>query len=445
MTESAWPYGRNPLTIAVVGLGKIGLPLAVEYARRGHHVIGCDANPRVVDHVNAGRAPSDEEPGLDAGIAAARRDGRLRATAETPAAVRGADAVVVIVPVAVDAAHDIDFHALDAATHDVAVGLSRGTLVLYETTLPVGTTDRRLRPLLEEASGLSAAHDFHLAYSPERVSVGHIARDLATYPKVVGGVTPAATNAAVVFYQLALDAPILRMASADAAEFVKLIETTYRDVNIALANEFAAFADTHGLDIRAAIAAANTQPYSHIHTPGVGVGGHCIPVYPYFLLRDAGDGLTLPRQARRVNDAMAEYALRRMEAVIGSLGGCTVLILGATYRGDVRESAFSTARLLRDALLARGARPLVLDPLYSERALTDLGYEPLRPEDVESVDAIILQAGHSAFRRFGFHPFTRCRAVLDGRGVLSREAVERAGLRYLAIGDGGLRCAELHE
>src|SRR5207244_7654772 len=227
---------------------------------------------------------------------------------------------VVIVPVVVDAQHQVTYKATDAATEANAAGLQPGTLVVYETTFPVGTTSSRLRHILEHTSNLQAGRDFYLAYSPERVSSGSIFRDLRIYPKVVGGIDEQSTAAALEFYRSVLDADVITMKSTDEAEFVKLIETTYRDVNIALANEFACFADAHGLDVATAITAANTQPYSHIHMPGVGVGGHCIPVYPYFLLAGVEEAepdallsempmLTLPRSARRINDAMSESAV----------------------------------------------------------------------------------------------------------------------------------------
>jgi len=203
-----------------------------------------------------------------------------------------------------------------------------------------------------------AAHGwsrFYLAYSPERVSSGHIFRDLRIYPKVVGGIDERSTAAATAFYRAVLDAAIITMASTDEAEFVKLIETTYRDVNIALANEYARFADLHGLDVAAAIAAANTQPYSHIHAPGVGVGGHCIPVYPYLLLHGVTEGLELTRHARAINDGMAAYAVERIEAVIGSLAYRSVAYPWRRLPGNVREPAFSSAKLLQKALEAREA------------------------------------------------------------------------------------------
>jgi nucleotide sugar dehydrogenase len=428
--------GLDGSRAVVVGLGKIGLPLAVQYAEHGLHVYGCDRNPAVVDTVNSGASHVHEELGLEERVARLVRTELLTATVDTTAAVREAAVVVVIVPVVVDEHHAVDFAGITAATEAVGRGLQRGTLVIYETTLPVGTTAGRLRAVLEEASGLIAGQDFDLAYSPERVSSGSIFRDLAAYPKVVGGITEQSTAAAAAFYSAVLDAPIMRMQSIDEAEFVKLAETTYRDVNIALANEFAQFADAHGLDAAAAIAAANTQPYSHIHSPGVGVGGHCIPVYPYFLLHGDDGHLTLPRHARAINDGMADYAAERVEQEIGSLRDQTVLVLGVAYRGDVRETAFTSARLLQQALRARGARVLADDPLFSDDELMALDYTPLHADQCAAVRAIVVQAGHRAYQSLDFTQFSSCQVVLDGRQALERARIESLGIRYLTIGDG---------
>ncbi len=438
---------RSPSTVAVVGMGKIGLPLAIQFAQHGRRVIGCDVNPQVVTMLNNGQAHVQEEPELAVAVASAVASGALSATLNTTEAVRQAGIVVVIVPVVIDANHEVNFQAIDAATTAIGEGLQPGTLVIYETTLPVGTTSVRLRELLERTAKLRAGQDFLLAYSPERVSSGFIFRDLRNYPKVVGAIDEQSLDAAVAFYRSVLEAKIITMASTDEAEFVKLIETTYRDVNIALANEYACFADAYGLDVVAAIAAANTQPYSHIHMPGVGVGGHCIPVYPHFLLAGVEKSeshalfpelpmLMLPRAARRINDEMAGYAVSRIEAIVGSLERQPVLILGVAYRGDVRESAFTSARLLQDALQDHGATVYADDPLYSEDELRAMGFMPLLPGREEEIQAIVLQAGHQAYREFDFSRFPHCRVVLDGRRALCRERIEALGMRYVAIGDG---------
>lgn len=441
-------FAERTAVVAVVGLGKIGLPLAIQYVRQGRRVIGCDVNPRVVETINTGRTHVREESGLGAAVAAAVTQGSLSATLDTAAAVREADVVVVIAPVMVTDEHEIDFRAIDDASVAIGAGLTPGMLVIYETTLPVGTTAGRLRALLERTSRLQVGRDFYLAYSPERVASGRIFRDLAAYPKVVGGIDGGSAEAAAMFYGSVLDAEVVRMASASDAEFVKLIETTYRDVNIALANEFARYADSRGLDVAAAIAAANTQPYSHIHDPGIGVGGHCIPVYPYFLMHDANGELSLPRRARIINDEMATYAIQRIEAAIDSVEGCAVLILGIAYRGDVREPAFSSARLLRSALEARGGRAWALDPLFEDAELAAMGYLPFRPELAGEVRAIVLQANHRGFQGFDFGRFPNCRVVLDGRRAMSPQDVARIealGMRYLSIGDGHAVAAATRE
>ena len=258
------------MRIAVVGLGHIGLPLAVQYASRGHEVVGCDIDDGIVAAINGGRSPHDDEPALVERVPELVRSGRLRATTDDAAGVRAAEVVVVIVPVAVDERREIDFGPIDAATREIARGLQPGTLVVYETTLPVGTTRDRFGPMLETGSGLKLDRDLFLAFSPERVLVGRVLLDLRRYPKVVGGVSQESTRRAVAFYEAVLDegTEIRAVANAETAEMTKLAETTYRDVNIALANEYARYAARRGIDVTEVIDAANSQPYSHIHAPG---------------------------------------------------------------------------------------------------------------------------------------------------------------------------------
>lgn len=436
-----------PGVVAVVGLGRIGLPLAVQCAARGWRVVGCDVNPRVVEAVNSGRTLLSEEADLESELPALVERGLLAATLNTSEALARANVVIVTVPLQTDENHRVRFQALDAATEVIGHALQHGTLVSYETALPVGTTVGRLRSKLESCSGLDASRGFYLAASPARVSPGHVLRDLRACPKIVGGLDARSAQAATAFYRSILSTEVVSVASPTAAEFVKLIETTYRDVNIALANEFACYADEHGLDVQAAIAAANTRQFVHLHQPGVGVGGHALPIYPYLLINNrqadaSGDGrgavqhLELVRKARQINDGMAEYAVQRIEAAAGSLWHRSVLLLGAAYRADVRETAFSSTYLLQAALWRRGATVYVDDPLYGAAELRALGFQPLSPGCENEIDAIILQTAHRAYQSFDLRRFARCRILLDGRNVLTRAQVEEAGLRYMALGDG---------
>ncbi len=418
--------------VAVVGLGRIGLPLAAQYASQGLTVTGCDINADIVAEVAQGRCPYPDEEGLEDALRAAHAAGRLTATTDTREAVSRSKVVVIIVPVGLTPENRADFSALDAAARSVAAGLRPGTLVILETTVPAGTTRNHLGPLLE-TSGLRIGQDILLAYSPERVFVGRVLADLRKYPKVVGGVDEASLQRVAAFYEKALAAPVLRMANCETAEFVKLAETTYRDVNIALANELARAADQHGVDVTAAIDAANSQPFSHIHQPGVGVGGHCIPVYPYFLIEGAEES-QLPRAARRINDGMARYAVERLAGALGSLQGKTVLILGLSYRPNIKEAAYSSTLLLARELTAAGARVLVHDPYYSADEISRFGLEAPAAFPPAHTDALVIQAAHDEYLKMDLASFTGCSVVLDGRNALSKEKVEALGLRYLGIG-----------
>jgi nucleotide sugar dehydrogenase len=420
------------MRVAVVGLGKIGLPLAAQFASRGASVTGCDIDARVVDAVNAGANPIGGEPGLDEAIARAHAAGSLRATRDTPAAVAESDVVVVIVRVGIDEERRTDFSHLDAATADIARGLQPGTLVILESTVPVGATRNHFGRRLSEGSGIPL-EALRLAYSPERVSSGTMFRDLATYPKVVGGIDAASGEATRDFYKQVLDAAVLLVSDAETAEFTKLAESVYRDVNIALANELAKAAEALGVSYSAAVAVANSQPYSHLLSPGLGVGGHCIPVYPYFLLEAADQPLLA--LSRQINDSMAEHGVERLAAALGgNLAGKRVLILGLAYRGGVKEATLSSALFVAEALRARGAQPIVHDPLFSSEEIHALGLEPAQLPPEQPVEAVILQALHPEYRDLDLAALKGARVFLDGRAAFDRARVEAAGLYYLSIG-----------
>lgn len=428
------------MKIAVVALGKIGLPLAVQFADKGHDVVGVDVNPAVVDLVGAGQEPFPGEAELAERLARTVAAGRLRATTDYADAIGGADAVVVVVPLFVDeTTYEPDFGWMDAATRSLATHLTPGTLVSYETTLPVGTTRTRWRPLIEEVSGLTEGEDFHLVFSPERVLTGRVFADLRKYPKLIGGLSAAGAARATSFYEavldfderpdLARDNGVWDLGTAEAAEMAKLAETTYRDVNIGLANQFARFAAEHGIDVHQVIEASNSQPYSHIHRPGIAVGGHCIPVYPRLYLWTDPEA-TVVRAAREANMAMPAYAVGLLEGALGGLAGARVLVLGASYRGRVKETAFSGVFPTVEALTAAGAQVLVHDPMYAPAELEALGLRPYPAQD--AVDAVILQADHPEYATFGADDAPGARVLVDGRGITDPDRWD--GVRRIVLG-----------
>jgi len=404
-------------TVAVVGAGKMGLPLAAQFASHGWQVVAVDVNPAVVEAINAGRAHVAEEPGLAERVAAAHGAGRLRATTDGQAAARAADVVVLIVPVMLDEARQPDYGHMDAAAAAIAPGLQPASTVVFETTLPVGDTRGRYLPRLEAASGLVAERDLFVAFSPERLFSGAVFRNLAAYPKLVGGVGPRSTDRAARFYASVLDAEVVAMSSAEAAELSKLADTTYRDLNIAFANELARYAGRIGVDVLEVIRAANSQPYSHIHQPGLGVGGHCIPVYPHFLLSRAPE-MELVALARRINDGQVAVAADALERELGGLAGAPVLVLGLTYREGVKELAYSRGLALVAELAARGALVSAWDPLLSAEETRRSGAEPWAWGTISDVRAVITQTADPLFG--GLEPawLPRLEVVLDGRGSL---------------------------
>ena len=416
------------MKIAVIALGKIGLPLAVQFASKGHEVIGVDVSEATVTSVNAGLEPFPGEAELQQRLPELVTSGQLRATTDYGDAVPGADAVVIVVPLFVDDDARPDFGWMDAATRSLGEHLTPGTLVAYETTLPVGTTRERWKPLLEETSGLTEGVDFHLVFSPERVLTGRVFADLRKYPKLIGSLSSAGTQAALEFYEAVLDFDhrddlprpngVWDLGSTEAAELAKLAETTYRDVNIGLANQFAQFAGDNGIDIYKVIEASNSQPFSHIHQPGIAVGGHCIPVYPRLYLWNDPQA-TIVAAARAANASMPEYAVGMLEGAYGPLDGARVVVLGAAYRGGVKETAFSGVFPTVAALEARGATVTVHDPLYADSELERLGLTPHQIGD--AVDAAVIQTNHAEYAALRPADLPGIRALVDGRRVTAGE------------------------
>lgn len=430
------------MKIAVVALGKIGLPLAVQFADKGHDVIGVDVNERTVEAVNQGREPFPGEAHLAEKLAQLVPAGRLRATTDYAEAIPGADAVVVVVPLFVnDETWEPDFAWMDSATHSIGANLTPGTLISYETTLPVGTTRNRWKPMLEADSGLKEGSDFHLIFSPERVLTGRVFADLRRYPKLVGGLSKAGTQRGIEFYQAVLDFDprddlpqpngVWDMGNAEAAEMAKLAETTYRDVNIALANQFARFADKAGIDVQKVITACNSQPYSHIHRPGIAVGGHCIPVYPRLYLSTDPEA-SVVRTARLANAEMPRYVVDRAVKTLGSLQGLKVAVLGASYRGKVKETAFSGVFATVAALREAGASVAVHDPMFSDDELRGYGWEPYHFG--EGTDVAIVQADHPEYREISPADLPGIKLLFDGRAVT--DPGKWTGVPRLTVGGG---------
>ncbi|GAA5057899.1 nucleotide sugar dehydrogenase [Thermocatellispora tengchongensis] len=418
----------NEFDLAVIGLGYVGLPLAKEATAAGLRVVGYDVDPVKVDALNSGRSYVDDL--TDADLDRMLESG-FTATLDESVLARS-NTIVICVPTPLDEDHRPDLSAVEGATKAVARHLTAGTLVVLESTTWPGTTDEVARPLLE-SSGLVAGRDFHLAFSPERIDPGNPKFGLRNTPKVVGGYTEACRDRACAFYARFVE-QVVPVSGTREAEMAKLLENTYRHVNIALVNEMAIFCDELGINLWESIEAAATKPFGfQKFLPGPGVGGHCIPVDPSYLsytVRKLGYPFRFVELAQEINERMPAYVVNRVQRLLNrhkkAVNGSKVLLLGVTYKPDIADERETPAVPVARALLELGAELAFVDPYVKEWHVDGMGVprEEDLAEAVAQADVSLLLQQHAAFDLEVVE--RRARLVLDTRGVLAEgERVER--------------------
>lgn len=419
-------------TLCVLGLGYIGLPTASTFATHGLKVIGVDTNPAVVESLNNGKVHLFE-PGLRTLVQAAIRSGNL-VVKDQP---QPTDAFIITVPTPFkeDKLADLDF--VTAAAKAITPHLIKGNLVILESTSPPRTTVDIVAPILEKC-GLTAGKDFHLAYSPERVLPGQILKELIDNARVIGGINEASAKAGEALYSIFVRGEII-LTDATTAEMVKLMENTYRDINIAAANEFARLADRFHVDIWEAIDLANRHPRVKILNPGPGVGGHCISVDPWFFVEAAPDLTNLIRTARMVNDTQPNYVLDFLNRKTGEVSGKKIAALGLAYKPDVDDlrgsPAIETVKILRDA----GAEVRIYEPFDLDYSIEGVKTARTLEHAVAQADIILLLVGHSQLKEIDPSKFvksTNARVVLDTVNGWDRNTWQSAGFIYFRLGDG---------
>jgi UDP-N-acetyl-D-mannosaminuronic acid dehydrogenase len=416
--------------LCVLGLGYIGLPTASMFAVSGHQVTGVDVNPDVVEALKSGRVHL-EEPDLNTLVEAAIRSGNLRIQAE-PAL---ADVFIIAVSTPLGGDRRAELGQVQAAARALVPYLRAGNLVVLESTVPPGTTRDVLAPILEQ-SGLRAGEDFHLAHCPERVLPGAILLELVQNERTVGGLTPACARRAADVYRGFAKGEI-HVTDCTTAEMVKVMENTYRDINIALANELALIAERIGVDVWEAIRLANRHPRVSVLRPGPGVGGHCIAVDPWFLVEAAPERATLIRAGRQVNDAMPAHVLELLRAHAHPADG-PVALLGVTYKGDTDDTRESPALAVLQQALSAGYQVRVFDPHAT--SLPRFGHLLCSLDQaVADVAAIIVLSDHAEFRKLNvasIAPLVRHRMVIDTRNCLELPVWKEHGFHVLRLGDG---------
>ncbi|WP_415381222.1 nucleotide sugar dehydrogenase [Halosimplex sp. TS25] len=426
-SDASEPTQRRAFTggavpVAVYGLGKMGLPLAAVYADVCGNVTGVDIDADVARAVDAGRCPVEGEPGLPEAIERLAGDGSLTATTDATGAA-DAGIHVIIVPTLIEDDQP-DLSALEAAVRSVGAGLDEGDVVVVESTVPPRTCRDRVRPWLEAESGLELG-EFGLAFCPERTMSGRALEDIrGSHPKVVGGADAESTRVAELIYGEITDAEVIPVADCTTAECVKVFEGLYRDVNIALANELATLAGEFGVDVNEAIDVANTQPFCDIHTPGPGVGGHCIPYYPYFVISEFEGETPLLQTARHVNEYMPEFTVESAAEGLADRGRdlseSTVAVFGLTYRPGVDETRASPGVDVAEELADRAETVYAVDPICTTAPPEGVERVSLEGIGARELDLAVITTDHDEFEAIPWSAFEDL-VVFDGRRMLDGE------------------------
>jgi UDP-N-acetyl-D-mannosaminuronic acid dehydrogenase len=428
--------------ICVLGLGYTGLPTACTFATHGLQVVGVDTNPVVVETLRNGGLHIFE-PGLRTLAQAAIGSGSLVISE----ILQTADAFIIEVPTPFYDDKRADMRAVTSAAEAIVPHLQKGNLVVLESTSPPMTTLNLLAPILEK-SGLRAGSDFYLAYSPERVMPGQILREIIENDRVIGGINMASAEAGRALYEIFVRGEIV-LTDSTTAEMVKLMENTYRDVNIALANEFSHLAEQFGIDIWQAIRIANRHPRVNILSPGPGVGGHCISVDPWFLVEASPDKTPLIRTARQVNDLQPAHVVNMIEVVVvksgldskSGLQGVRVGLLGLAYKADVDDLRESPAIAIARLLIRSGADVLAYEPNRLDASLVGIRTVSSLDEVLVEAEIVVLLVDHTSLKNLDpakTAAMTKARVLVDCVNGWSRQEWQGAGFELHKIGDGGL-------
>jgi UDP-N-acetyl-D-glucosamine dehydrogenase len=389
-------------TLGVIGLGYVGLPLAVEKAKAGFKTIGFDIQKSKVNMVNAGKNYIGDVVNED--LKEIVESGLLSATTDF-AKVATADCVCICVPTPLDIHQQPDISYVKSSTESIVPYMHKDMLIVLESTTYPGTTEELLKPILE-TSGLKCGHDFYLAFSPERVDPGNLLYKTKNTPKVVGGVTPECTDIAATLYETILEAPIHRVSSPAVAEMEKILENTYRNINIGLVNELAILCDKMGISIWEVIEAAKSKPYGfQAFYPGPGLGGHCIPLDPYYLswkAREYGFHTSMIEASMMINDRMPEYCAERAVKILNrfkkAMNGSRILVLGVAYKHDIDDYRESPAIKVIDELILKGAEVSYYDPYVHEyfyKGKIYKGEPDLTSELIGSADLVMITTAHT--------------------------------------------------
>lgn len=415
-------------SICVIGIGYVGLPTAAMFASKGHKVIGYDLNKKAVDALNKGEIII-EEPGLEDLVKQVVAEGNLVGTTECPV---GCDVYIIAVPTPINEDKTADMSYVESATRTIVPCVRKGAIVVLESTSPPRTVLDLMLPILKE-TGLKIGEELLVAHSPERILPGRVLEELRTNSRIVGGINEKSSLEVKKIYESFVEGEIF-ITTSTTAEMCKLMENTFRDVNIALANELAKMSEELGVNCWDVIRMANQHPRVNILQPGPGVGGHCIALDPWFLVEKSKNA-KLIHQARLNNDSMPEFVMNKIDKILGGLKGKNVTLFGVTYKPNIDDIRESPIMHLKDMLEANGANIRVCDPHAAEKVANNFEmYDACKDSDI-----VVLGVNHDQFKNVDFNKMAdnmKNKVILDTRNFWNRDEVTGAGIEYVLLGEG---------
>lgn len=428
----------NNKNIAIYGLGYIGLPTAALFAKTGMQVTGVARNKDKLNMINEGKSPINE-PFLDDLVYNAVSQGKLSATDDGISAAKNSDILIVIVPTPMDRFNRADLDAIESTCKTISTGLKKDDLIIIESTIPQGTCEDIIIPILEKG-GLKAGRDFSLAYTPERALPNNTIHEMTHNARIIGGIDEKSTEQAVKLYEKITIGNIIKVKNLVTAETVKLIENTFRDVNIALANEIAMICEGLSVDVMEAINAANHHPRVNILQPGPGVGGHCLAIDPYFIVEIAEQiGLDAPliRTARHTNEKMPNHVTKLINDALQEsdkeIKNSKIGILGVAYKGNVPDARETPAEPLIKTLNEKGAKVYAHDPFTPNEEINSLGAEPVNIEKVFECDCVVLVTDHDIYKEIKPEQIEN-KIMVCMRPVLNLDEFKNKGIIVKGIG-----------
>ena len=435
---------EGKIKITIVGLGQVGLPLALYFARAGVSVIAADTDEKKVNLIKRGICPLNTDLLVRLFDQIIHSNNSLQVTSNTVEAVKSSDIHIICVSTPLDSDKLPDLGALTAACKAVGRGLKKGDLVILESTVYPGVTTKVVKPVLEKLSGLKAGDGFGLAYCFERIDPGNPVHRLDNIEKIISAIDERSAEAAIAIYGMVIKAPIIRAGNFETAEMVKLIENTYRDVNIAFANELAILCQRLNIDILEVLSAASTKWNFMPHIPGAGVGGTCIPVNPYYLLecaREVGLDLKLVRQARDINASMPHHMVELVKEALAKIRKpikeAKVCIMGIAYKADIDDIRGAPAEEIANQLKRLGVMVVCYDP-WVTAVSRGMNYVSSLEEAVKDSDCVLITTDHSAFKSLDLQNITSLAhaplAIVDGRHVLVPGEVKALEVTYIGLG-----------